>query len=352
MTQQQQQRRLLTLKGLPKANLPPFPSSSSSPPSDLAPFLITLLLESLPLLDSIPTSSPTTSSSSSSESTGEWRHLTQKKYPSSSDAPVDLYERSILVGDEGKEEEETWALRRSVHSDDGVTGKTASWEEFWVAFKEKHVECEGEYMPSVVAAEVLGSWTGEEGEMGVESTEQSKTYTNFTLDLAAMRHRIGRPILQDRVFPILQMTCAVQTSSPSPSPSSPPAQDQEQQQQAQPQPQDPSPKHHESENYKEIIIITIPIPDLFTPNPPQSQSPNPIQNINLQGKINTKNTTIGLYASVERFRRIEEGKKIEWVMATASDARGVLPRWVQGRAVPGQIGKDVPLFLEWVSKRR
>ncbi|KAK5990819.1 hypothetical protein PT974_09092 [Cladobotryum mycophilum] len=48
----------------------------------------------------------------------------------------------------------------------------------------------------------------------------------------------------------------------------------------------------------------------------------------------------------------EGGSGVEWVMGTASDARGVLPAWVQKMAVPGQIAKDVDMFLEWVVKER
>ena len=39
-------------------------------------------------------------------------------------------------------------------------------------------------------------------------------------------------------------------------------------------------------------------------------------------------------------------------MATASEAGGLLPSWVQARAVPGQIAKDVPLFLAWADRQR
>ena len=49
---------------------------------------------------------------------------------------------------------------------------------------------------------------------------------------------------------------------------------------------------------------------------------------------------------------MEESGDIEWIMATASDAKGVLPMWVQNRAVPGQIAKDVPNFLTWAARER
>ena len=39
-------------------------------------------------------------------------------------------------------------------------------------------------------------------------------------------------------------------------------------------------------------------------------------------------------------------------MATASDAKGNLPHWVQRRGVPGAIAKDVGLFMKWTAGRR
>ncbi len=43
---------------------------------------------------------------------------------------------------------------------------------------------------------------------------------------------------------------------------------------------------------------------------------------------------------------------IEWTMATASDAKGWLPMWVQKLGIPGAIVKDVGLVITWVTKQR
>lgn len=40
-------------------------------------------------------------------------------------------------------------------------------------------------------------------------------------------------------------------------------------------------------------------------------------------------------------------QNIEWVMATASDAKGWLPMWVQKLGVPSAVVKDVGLFVGW-----
>ena len=41
-----------------------------------------------------------------------------------------------------------------------------------------------------------------------------------------------------------------------------------------------------------------------------------------------------------------ESDKVEWMMAVASDASGVLPMWAQKMGLPGAIAKDVGLFLK------
>jgi hypothetical protein len=60
----------------------------------------------------------------------------------------------------------------------------------------------------------------------------------------------------------------------------------------------------------------------------------------------------GMYTSIERGMLVEEGKKVKWQMATASDAKGILPMWAQKMGVPGAVVKDVGLFIEWTGKRR
>jgi hypothetical protein len=58
------------------------------------------------------------------------------------------------------------------------------------------------------------------------------------------------------------------------------------------------------------------------------------------------------YVSIERIRILPSSGEIEWIMATASDAKGVLPQWMQNMAVPGQVAHDVDLFLKWIPSQR
>lgn len=65
-----------------------------------------------------------------------------------------------------------------------------------------------------------------------------------------------------------------------------------------------------------------------------------------------KDVQIGEYVSIERCELIESNSRIKWQMATASDAKGVLPISIQKMAVPGSVVKDVGFFIDWTQKRR
>lgn len=60
---------------------------------------------------------------------------------------------------------------------------------------------------------------------------------------------------------------------------------------------------------------------------------------------------VRVYTSIERCRLLPD-ENVEWVMATASDAKGSLPMFAQKMGVPGAVVKDVGLFIKWVGKNR
>ncbi len=45
-------------------------------------------------------------------------------------------------------------------------------------------------------------------------------------------------------------------------------------------------------------------------------------------------------------------QEITWIMATASNAKGWLPMWMQKLGVPGAVVKDVGLVMKWLQERR
>lgn len=173
----------------------------------------------------------------------------------------------------------------------------------------------------------------------------NETYSNFTLCVLEARHRVGKP-LKDRTFPILQMTCsAVDTSSLTPAAATSTDKTQHQ------------PVHGHKEK-KEFLVISVTVPDYFHSSSFRKDSEtHHVGNAETHHPVE-KDTVIASYASIERIRQVdlsgEEDRtgKIEWLMALTSDARGILPRWIQNLAVPGQIAKDVPLFLGWIGKER
>lgn len=62
-------------------------------------------------------------------------------------------------------------------------------------------------------------------------------------------------------------------------------------------------------------------------------------------------TYCSVYTSLERCKITPSGD-VEWIMATASDAKGNLPMVVQKLGVPGAIVKDVGLFMKWIAEKR
>lgn len=71
-----------------------------------------------------------------------------------------------------------------------------------------------------------------------------------------------------------------------------------------------------------------------------------------------KKPVLGVYAAVETVRlmtgdehKLPDGKedgRIEWTTATASDAKGNLPMFLQKPNLPGALAKDVGFFMKWI----
>jgi hypothetical protein len=337
---------LLRLWGLHTSQLP----DVAATPAELAPFLVSLLQEAVPFADSIApkASSPVSSSSGPGDKKTPrlWRQKGEKRHPDSA-APVTLLERTVPSADldllaarhglsptqngRAVPVPETWACRRSVHRDAAAKG-TASFAEFRAALKDRHAESEEDFTPGVVGTRHAMEWDCR----GVEAEEGGVLWGDFTLRVEEMRHKVGRPLLRDRAFPVLQMTCAAVARPAraalevdvSPSAQDPAA--------AAPAP----PATATAAPASEFLVVSITVPD-FSSSPAAQLSKK------------THRVVVGSYASVERVRKLPGlGGDVEWVMATASDAGGGLPMWVQALAVPGQIAKDVPFFLAWMARER
>ncbi|KAI9171537.1 hypothetical protein HJFPF1_01023 [Paramyrothecium foliicola] len=279
------------LWGVHRSQLP----LESSSPQDLKPLLTSILVEGRSFIEDVP------SSDSSSTQTSSWKSKGIKHFDHSA-APVYLYERSVSAADlqavarqhqqphvDGtKVRSENWILRRSVHEDAAATG-TASWEEWVKTFKDNHAKTEKEFTPTVLSTSLLQTWDCS----GLDIEVDGESWVNWTLKLEESVHKMPSP-LKSRVFPVLQTTCSAQ-------------------------------------DRREVMVIQIALRDS-------------------EAEAEEKETVWGAYTSVERLRETEGG--VEWVMGTVSDARGVLPAWLQRMTVPGFIAKDVDMFLGWISTER
>lgn len=303
---------LVRLRGLRTEQLP----AADATAEDLAPLLFAILQEAVPFIDS---ASPKAAGAKADPKVWKSKgsHMNHD-----SRARVEVLERVIPAAElekvesrsaasegtegkgakEGKVRGETWCCRKSVHVDAPERG-TASWDEFVRAFREEHAQSEKAFTPACLAAHEAQSWDC----TGVEVEEGGIRWGRFKLVVEEMRHRIGKPVLKDRTFPVLQMTATAL-----------------------------------GEGQREFLVVSIPVPD-FGEKSEKSML------------AKEKGAQVAFYVSVERIRGISnpEGRgSIEWLMATASDAAGVLPAWVQNLAAPGVIWKDVPLFMAWISKER
>lgn len=322
MTTTQGPGPMLRLGGLKTSQLPP-PTAS---PDELRPLVTALLEEAIPLIDSAaprPGAGAATTSSSSSK----WKSKGTKTFPES-EAEVELSEGVVGAGSgAGTSSGETWACRRSVHAD-AARGGTASWAEFVACIRDDHAATEEAFTPTVLGRHEVVTWGGGGGGVGggagletVVVRAGGRSWGGLGAGVVEMKHKVPAP-LRPRVFAVLQVVCsAVEEDG--------------------------------EVGEDEFLVVSVPVGDLA--------EGAMRDRTRLCGE---KGVVVGAYASVERVRRLpvegggggagggESTGRIEWVMATASDARGVLPMWVQTKAVPGQIAKDVSLFLGWLDRER
>lgn len=125
----------------------------------------------------------------------------------------------------------------------------------------------------------------------------------------------------------------------------------------------PPPTPSQEEHRQGFLTVQIPL------HPAASSTPKA-----LHQKITAsvpKRTIFANYASIERVELLPAGKatnqpstdqpqspqsRIEWTMATTSDAGGSIPQWVQRSwalgGVPRAVVADVGLFIGWTMRRR
>ena len=263
---------------------------------ELSPLLQSMLTEGLHFLSSLP------SPDAPSQSVGTWRFM-DTKYFFNSHGAVHMYERMVtaselrnrvktntISSELARTLPEVWFLRRSIHQNDAVNG-SASWEEFEQCFKDDHAKYEKAYTPTVSKTTRLHEWNCS----GMDVEIDGQKWENFTLRREESTHTVPFP-LKNRIFPVFQVTAS-------------------------------------QKGKKEFVIVQVAVRD----NSAEMRE---------GGRV-----LRGAYTSVERIRELDDGQ-IEWVMGCTSEARGMIPSWVQRKSVPGHLAKDVDMFMTWVGSLR
>lgn len=231
-------------------------------------------------------------------------------------AKVAVLSRDIKAGElppevRGSGHGEAWFARRSRHANKRENG-TANIQEFDHGLRADHSQHEMEYTPDVIDAHKILDWdeliatkVGREIEGG---------YGDVTMAVYEMCHHLPFPVA-NRTFPVLILTAKTSAT--------------------------------------DGIVVQIPIdtqdfPDsrvLYTNgrNRRDASTDNPEKR---------KKMIPAVYVSIERIKLDEAKDEVEWVMATASDAKGWLPMFLQKMGIPGAVVKDVGLFVKWNDARR
>lgn len=277
--------------------LPMNPPANEPAALDLKTFITNVITEAVPFIDGVAPKSggaPT------------WKKRGSGKRYASSEGLVYSYERTVP----GKEldkikgmsqysadrKDETWFCRLSCHRN-AAEKATATWEEFVHSFKEHHHETEDAFTAAVIGAREGMTWDTKD----IEVEAHGERWIDMSLKVVEMKHKIDPKPLKNRTFPVLQLAAMLA-------------------------------------NTREFIVVSIPVTD-FDKSPHAEYARD-------------KGLVVGAYASVERIRILPKTGEIEWIMATASDAKGVLPQWLQNLAVPSKIPDDVDFFMKWIPTTR
>jgi len=271
--------------------------SGATAAPEIKTFITSVLTEAIPFIDGV---APKAGGASTWKTKGSPRKF------ANSEAPVHLYERTVAGKDLDKIEglsqfsadrrDETWFCRKSTHRNTAEKG-TASWEEFTHSFKDHHAESEDAFTPTVIGARQAISWDTN----GIEVEAQGGRWINISVVVEEMKHKIDPKPLKNRTFPVVQVSA-------------------------------------ELAGVQEFVVVSIPLTD-FDKSPYAEFARD-------------KSLVVAAYTSVERIRILPSNGDIEWIMATASNAGGVLPQWMQNLAVPSAVAKDVDMFLAWIPSQR
>jgi hypothetical protein len=221
---------------------------------------------------------------------------------------------------------ENWASRTSVHNPNHAA--RASFNDFQEALKKDHSKHERLFTDTIFDCNQLLAWSAEE----LDKAADGLAFTDLTMEVNEIYHSLPWPF-NDRVFTVLVLT-ARQIGK------------------------------------EQFYIIEVPVkPGL--PLQSSERKSHFVERCGIsrydsqhptgdQKRKQGKRLVHGVYCSVNRVTEVEhlpyyriqpgDSKPVRWQMATASDAKGLIPMWIQKIEVPKKIAKDVPYFLDWIRR--
>ncbi|KAJ5915439.1 hypothetical protein N7466_011372 [Penicillium verhagenii] len=292
---------------------PSLPDNASRP--DLQLFIRIAVREAIELLHSVPSS---------------FKEDPEMRVSKPAIAKVKLFRNWRKLSDEDVSEKdnkpEFWVCRQSEHPSFEVPG-TASWPEFQAGLRTNHAENEMEYTPSVTHVESLLAW--ERAQTG-EAEVNGLIYKDIDVEINLITHTFHpTAIISPRSF--ISLTISASYDCPTPT-------------------------------QADEVLRGLPIQGFITIQIPLSWDESSTPE-NLRQKIafvSPKKAIFANYASVELVNyltpRDNKTSRVEWTMATTSDAKGKIPQWVQRSwalgGVPRAVVADVGLFMKWTEARR
>ena len=219
---------------------------------------------------------------------------------------------------------EHWFTRRSVH--DNISSKStekpghASWEEFLFGLRDNHSKHEEEFTPTLFDARKVVDWQGQVRKLDEEGSLRKEGLSDVTVSMYEMCHDVPTP-LKPRMFSALVVTASLLGR-----------------------------KSMDEGDKEKFVAVTVPVQLGMGVQPAFYSN---FRNLKEGEDAKKKREVVpGLYAAVEtgtlRNKKDGDGEEIDWIMATASDAKGVLPMWMQKLALPGAVPKDVEYFIKWI----
>ncbi|KAF1815888.1 hypothetical protein P152DRAFT_200702 [Eremomyces bilateralis CBS 781.70] len=237
-------------------------------------------------------------------------------------SPVEIWVRDIYpheLAPRVPRKVETWFARRSVHVPREERG-TATWEEFEQGWWQSHSEQEKEYISDVIDVVKVADWSDQIPALASWGGSRNPEIRWGEVGLCVYESAYKLPFpLKYRYFSELVVTARM--------------------------------KNNSSPGTSSLLLVQVPV-DL-TGGPPIATSMYSSSRHRTDAPIPELRKPIvrGEYVSVERVFWNKRGD-IGWDMATASDAKGHVPRVLQNALIPRTIAMDVGRFMDWQDNQR